>query len=131
MFLPSVAVCLASWHGQANRKMEMSVVKGYLSLTNYGRLQEIDMEITRPLPSAGKVVVIHGHKSAEARMVLPVASTRTACHEELRPFGWMTIGLLATDGFVLQVNHALVILTSHGLLFKGSNLEFPIPKPKL
>ncbi len=65
--------------------------------------QEVPMESSKPLPCVGKVVVRYKGRSAEARLTLPAPGTRAACAEELPDVGWLTVGLLATDGFALQV----------------------------
>ena len=56
-----------------------------------------------PLPGIGKVVARYKGRRTEARLQLPIASTRGACTEELAPVGWLTVGLLATDGIAVQV----------------------------
>ena len=57
---------------------------------------------SKALPSRAKVSVVYGGTSAEAWMNLPTAPTRAAI-SELPAVVWVTVGLLATDGFALQV----------------------------
>lgn len=58
---------------------------------------------SKPLPCNGKVEASFRGCSAAARLELPTASTRAACAEELAAVGWLTVGILAMDGFALQV----------------------------
>eukprot|EP00877_Chromochloris_zofingiensis_P004789 jgi/Chrzof1/14310/Cz08g32160.t1 len=73
-----------------------SVVQG-----NRYRLQPMTIDDTRPLPSNGKVVVRHHGRSSEALLQLPVIPVRS-CDEGPAAL-WLTVGLLAADGFALQL----------------------------
>ena len=66
-------------------------------------VQEVPIDSSKPLPCEGKVVVRYKGSTAEARFELPAPGTRAACAEELPAVGWLTIGLLAADGFAVQV----------------------------
>lgn len=59
----------------------------------------------RPLPANGRGVAVHAGRTAAALLELPAAATRDACAAELPPVVWLTLGLLATDGLVLQACH--------------------------
>lgn len=67
-------------------------------------------------------MAIYGSCTAEAKFTLPVASTQTACADELARVGWLTIGQLATNGFAVQVGACSCSLaeTSHTCL-KNAN----------
>lgn len=56
----------------------------------------------RPLPANGRGVAAHAGRTAAALLELPAAATRDACAAELPAVVWLTLGLLATDGLVLQ-----------------------------
>ena len=58
--------------------------------------------MSKALPADGKVVVKFGGRTAEALLELPAPSTRDAA-AELPAVVWLTVGLLATDSFALQV----------------------------
>ena len=88
-----------SWKGVKGRCRSLSMDEG----GRHPWLQGRDECMGRPLPCKGKVVVRYKGRSAEARLQLPLASTRAACAEELAAVGWLTIGLLATDGIAVQV----------------------------
>ena len=60
--------------------------------------------MSKALPFRAKIAVVHAGASSEAWMDLPTASTRTAI-AQLPAVVWVTVGLLATDGFALQVRH--------------------------
>ena len=67
----------------------------------------------RPLPANGRAVAVHAGRTAAALLELPAAATRDACGAELPPVMWLTLGLLATDGLVLQAClEALDVFTS-------------------
>ncbi|GIM09072.1 hypothetical protein Vretimale_12950 [Volvox reticuliferus] len=72
------------------------------------RLRPLDVETTRPLPANGKAVVRWGDLTAEALLQLPELPTRSS--EEGAAALWVTVGLLAVDGLVLQ--HQLINLAS-------------------
>ena len=63
---------------------------------------EVSESTSKALPVRAKVAVVHAGASAEAWMDLPTASTRVAA-TQLPAVVWVTVGLLATDGFALQV----------------------------
>lgn len=65
-------------------------------------MQAVEPDISRPFPANGKIVVKHGGKTAEALLELPAPSTREGA-AELPAVVWLTVGLLATDKFALQV----------------------------
>ncbi|GLI58538.1 hypothetical protein VaNZ11_000280 [Volvox africanus] len=65
------------------------------------RLRPLDVDTTRPLPANGKAVVRWGDLTAEALLQLPELPTRSS--EEGAAALWVTVGLLAVDGLVLQV----------------------------
>ncbi|GIL46757.1 hypothetical protein Vafri_3666 [Volvox africanus] len=65
------------------------------------RLRPLDVDTTRPLPANGKAVVRWGNLTAEALLQLPELPTRSS--EEGAAALWVTVGLLAVDGLVLQV----------------------------
>lgn len=64
------------------------------------RLNSRDIDATRPLPSTGKISVRHGKYSAEALLQLPVIELQTSEGPSLL---WLSAGLLAVNGFVLQL----------------------------
>lgn len=64
------------------------------------RLNPLDLAASRPLPSTGKVHVVHGDLSAEALLQLPILAMKTS---EGPAALWITVGLLAADGFALQL----------------------------
>ena len=66
-------------------------------------VQAVEVKGSKPLPSNGKAVAIFGNSTAETQFTLPVASTQSACAEELARVGWLTIGHLATNDFAVQV----------------------------
>ena len=69
------------------------------------------MEVTKPLPAEGKVVVIFSGQIIECMLRVPVANTASSSAEELAPVGWLTIGHLEYDGIALQVaSHACKVL---------------------
>ncbi|KAK9815647.1 hypothetical protein WJX72_007380 [[Myrmecia] bisecta] len=72
-----------------------------LKATRY-RLQAMDGPSQKPLPGKGKVTVRHGQHRAEALLELPSPETREAT-AQLPLVIWLTVGLLATDGFALQL----------------------------
>ena len=61
------------------------------------------MDLTRPLPAEGKMVVIVSGRTTECLLRVPVASTASLSAQELAPVGWLTIGHLVSDGIALQV----------------------------
>ncbi|GFR49693.1 hypothetical protein Agub_g11843 [Astrephomene gubernaculifera] len=66
------------------------------------RLRPMDVESTRPLPANGKAVVRWGASlQAEALLQLPELPTRDS--GEGAAVLWVTVGLLAVDGVVLQI----------------------------
>ncbi len=73
----------------------------------------------RPLPGTGKAVACYKGRRAEARLQLPIASTRAALAEELAPVGWLTIGLLAADGLAVQVLPSFRRLMNHWSVHRG------------
>ena len=67
------------------------------------------MDVTRPLPAEGKVVVIYAGRTTECILRVPVASTASSSAQELASVGWLTVGHLGADGIALQVaNHAML-----------------------
>ena len=66
-------------------------------------VQEVPIVTSKPLPCIGKVTARYQGATAEARINIPAPSTRSECAEELPAIGWLTVGLLAADGFALQV----------------------------
>lgn len=67
-------------------------------------LQKQALERSRPFPSRGRVTARHGGCSAEALLELPAAETKGQDGLAAIPASlWVTIGLLAQDGFALQV----------------------------
>ena len=67
------------------------------------------MDVTRPLPAEGKVVVLYAGCTTECRLRVPVASTASSSAEELALEGWLTVGHLGSDGIALQVaTHAML-----------------------
>lgn len=65
-------------------------------------MQAVEPDVSKPFPANGKIVVRYGGKTAEALLELPAPSTRDGA-AELPGVVWLTTGLLATDGFALQV----------------------------
>lgn len=66
------------------------------------RLAPMALDASRPLPTTGKLVVRHGGRTAEALLSLPAASSKAEA--AAAPSGlWLTAGLLAQDGFALQL----------------------------
>ena len=65
-------------------------------------MQAVEPDISKAFPANGKIVVKFGGKTAEALLELPAPSTRDGA-QELPGVVWLTVGLLATDTFALQV----------------------------
>ena len=65
-------------------------------------VQAMEPDAGRPFPANGKIAARFGGKSAEALLELPAPSTKGGA-VELAGVVWLTVGLLATDGFALQV----------------------------
>ena len=65
-------------------------------------MQAVDPDISKPFPASGKIMVKFGGTTAEALVELPAPSTRDGA-AELPGVVWLTVGLLATDTFALQV----------------------------
>ena len=65
-------------------------------------MQAVEPDVSKPFPANGKIVVKYGGKAAEALVELPAPSTRDGV-AELPGVVWLTVGLLATDTFALQV----------------------------
>ena len=63
----------------------------------------MEPDASRPFPANGKIAVRCGGKSAEALLELPAPSTKGGV-AELAAVVWVTVGLLATDGFAFQVS---------------------------
>ena len=75
-----------------------------------------------PLPANGRAVAVHAGRTAAALLELPVAATRDACAAELPPVVWLTLGLLATDGLVLQARAgALEMIPLHSANVAGAH----------
>ena len=73
-------------------------------------LQALGPTEARPLPVHGKIAACVGQdRVAVARLELPGAATRELCASELAPVMWLTVGLLASDGFALQVRCHLLL----------------------
>jgi hypothetical protein len=67
-------------------------------------LQKQGLNCSKPFPSRGRVTARHGDSSAEALLELPAAETKSKDGLDAIPASlWVTIGLLAQDGFALQV----------------------------
>ncbi|GMH44294.1 hypothetical protein BSKO_12228 [Bryopsis sp. KO-2023] len=66
------------------------------------RLKTSEMDSNKPFPANGKILVSHNGKSAEALMALPAPATKSAW-KDAPPSVWLTVGLLAADGFALQL----------------------------
>ena len=67
-------------------------------------LQKLSWDASKPFPSLGRVVARHKDSTAEALLELPAAETKSQDDLHAVPAGiWVTIGLLAQDGFALQV----------------------------
>ena len=64
--------------------------------------QAIPAEACRPLPAFGKVGVLAVGSRADALMEVPSASTRESA-PSLPAIMWLTVGILAENGFALQV----------------------------
>jgi len=73
--------------------------------------QAVEPETGRAFPANGKIVVKFGGRSAEALLELPAPSTRDGA-AELPAVVWLTVGLLATDTFALQVYTMLLVFMS-------------------
>lgn len=65
-------------------------------------MQALEPDVGRPFPANGKIAARYGGQSAEALLELPAPSTKGGA-AELAAVVWLTVGLLATDGFALQV----------------------------
>ena len=65
-------------------------------------MQAIPADATRALPACGKLMVSYQGVSATAAVELPAPATKASAAELPRAL-WVTAGLLATDGLVLQV----------------------------
>ena len=65
-------------------------------------LQAVEPDISKAFPADGKIVVKFGGRTAEALLELPAPSTREGA-AELPAVVWLTVGLLASDSFALQV----------------------------
>ncbi|KAK9825800.1 hypothetical protein WJX74_008414 [Apatococcus lobatus] len=66
------------------------------------RLKAIPADTARALPACGKLMVRYSGASATAAVELPAPATRASA-TELPQALWVTAGLLATDGLVLQL----------------------------
>jgi len=56
------------------------------------------------LPAVGRIAACHGERSAEALLELPAPALKSAEAVAAVPAGlWLTVGLLAKDGFALQL----------------------------
>lgn len=59
---------------------------------------------SKPFPTQGRIAARHGDAAAEALLELPAAETKSRSDLEAIPAAiWVTIGLIAQDGFALQV----------------------------
>ena len=68
------------------------------------KLQPQALDASKPFPANGRIAVCHGDKSAEALLELPSPSTKSDESLAGIPAGvWLTVGLLAQDGFALQL----------------------------
>ena len=75
----------------------------FCTLTSGADTQPVDPGgNVRPLPANGRAVAVHAGRTAAALLELPAGATRDTCGAELPPVMWLTLGLLATDGLVLQ-----------------------------
>ena len=81
-------------------------------------MQAVEPDISKAFPADGKIVVKFGGRTAEALLELPAPSTRDGA-AELPAVVWLTVGLLASDAFALQVSTvwwlAAFCLFVHGL----------------
>lgn len=68
-------------------------------------LQAVAPDTGRAFPANGKIIVKYAGKTAEALLELPAPSTRDGA-AELPAVVWLTVGLLATHTFALQVPHS-------------------------
>lgn len=67
-------------------------------------LCKLNVSDSRVFPSKGRVVAHHHESTAEAILELPAAETKAKEDVQAVPAGlWVTIGLLAKDGFALQL----------------------------
>ena len=67
-------------------------------------LRKLGVGASRPFPSKGRIVAHHHESTAEAILELPAAETKAKEDVDRVPVGlWVTIGLLAKDGFALQL----------------------------
>ena len=66
-------------------------------------MQAIPADTARALPACGKLMVGYRGASATAAVELPAPATRASA-TDLPQALWVTAGLLATDGLVLQVH---------------------------
>ena len=73
--------------------------------------QAVEAETGRAFPAHGKIVVKFGGRTAEALLELPAPSTRDGA-AELPAVVWLTVGLLATDNFALQVYTMFLVFKS-------------------
>lgn len=62
----------------------------------------MEPDASRPFPANGKIAARFGGISAEALLELPAPATKGGA-ADLAAVVWLTVGLLATDGFALQV----------------------------
>ncbi len=89
------------------------------------RTQAVEPETGRAFPANGKIVVKFGGRSAEALLELPAPSTRDGA-AELPAVVWLTVGLLATDTFALQVYTILYTFPKHH--YRVYTLLYTYPK---
>ncbi|KAK9802993.1 hypothetical protein WJX73_006147 [Symbiochloris irregularis] len=91
-------------------------VEGEQGTRVHGTRQRLQaMEVApdaKALPWRSKVAVVHGGVSAEAWVELPAAETRQLI-DKLPKIVWVTVGLLATDGFALQLKCRKVEAAAH------------------
>lgn len=66
----------------------------------------------RAFPANGKIIVKYAGKTAEALLELPAPATRDGA-AELPAVVWLTVGLLATHTFALQVPHSTMHTGMH------------------
>ena len=94
-FVTAVPPCLTA---EASNLLEVR----YMACTT---MQAVEPDISKAFPADGKIVVNFGGRTAEALLELPAPSTRDGA-AELPAVVWLTVGLLASDSFALQVDTA-------------------------
>eukprot|EP00884_Botryococcus_braunii_P023017 jgi/Botrbrau1/939/Bobra.0167s0050.1 len=100
-----------SWHAfdmlidrsRASEPVTVSSATGATSVKGERyRLKEVEGQDVRGLPPKGKICVTYQGTTVEAILELPGAETRETV-SQLSPSLWVTVGVLASDGFAFQV----------------------------